>query len=782
MSAQKTSGARVAGFSEDGRRYAMRDVHLLESADSFLYNELMFIRIDHRGRCEFGHTHSGGPVFLQPNATAYSEGLRLAYVRDDDTMECWSAPYDPIQAEPDEFEFSPGVADITWRNVTNGIETTLRLVIPPDDTVEVWTVTARNVSRRKRRISLYPFFPIGWRGDLLNTCRFDEKLGGVIYEYFPYYVEVEDYYRNRRLKNMVFCAPDRKPTSWEAAMDGFKGGLLLHNPAALEKKRLGRGYANFEDGAAVFQYALNLAAGKSATVNLVFGPAKDKAEMRRLKKKYLAKGAAERARSAAQKFHSDRTPQVRIETPDSDFNHYVNHWLPRQTLWTGGTLRSSFAPCARNAITDAMGIIYNDPKKARYWFTRIWEHQEKGGWIKHGLPMREHVHMSLINTIPHRDMNTWGPQAIHMYVAETGDFAILDDLIPFTDDRKGSTLYEHICIGLDWLLKDRTKRGLARVGQGDWCDPLNMAGHNLKGESVMLTETLAWALDIWAGVADHRGDTSRAGRYRREAGNCRKAINRHAWDGRWYVRGFTDDGRAFGSSKNREGSIWVNAQGWAIISGADTPKRRKSAVAAVKRHLDTPVGVLMNGPAYTRFYEDIGKVTVKNPGIDENSSAYNSAVCWWAYAMFIARNADEGWRHLRGMLTGAGRNTIKRSGQLPLYVPNFYKGPAVGERAGESSHSPSTGTVAWFYHTAVSQLMGVRGELDGLRLDPQLPSAWKKARVWRKFRGAAFDISIRRSRKVDGPTVELDGERLADNLVPPQKPGTKHTVTVTIPG
>ena len=102
--------------------------------------------------------------------------------------------------------------------------------------------------------------------------------------------------------------------------------------------------------------------------------------------------------------------------------------------------------------------------------------------------------------------------------------------------------------------------------------------------------------------------------------------------------------------------------------------------------------------------------------------------------------ADDAWRYLRVMLTGAGGNTIRKSGQLPLYVPNFFKGPAVGRDAGESSHSPSTGTIAWFNHLVVAWLMGLRGEFGGLRVDPQLPSSWKTARAHRRFRGAEFDV------------------------------------------
>jgi cellobionic acid phosphorylase len=268
----------------------------------------------------------------------------------------------------------------------------------------------------------------------------------------------------------------------------------------------------------------------------------------------------------------------------------------------------------------------------------------------------------------------------------------------------------------------------------------------------------------------------------KEAAAVRGAVNRHAWDGKWYIRGTTDEGRAFGSARDKEGRIWLNAQTWAIIAGIANGGRRETLMQQIEKHLMTPSGPMLNAPAYTRFDGTIGKVTIKNPGIDENASVYNSAVAWCAYAMYKARLADDAWKYLRVMLTGAGGNTIKRSGQLPLYIPNFYKGPAVGRDAGETSHSPSTGTIAWFNHLVVTCLLGLGGEWEGLRVDPQLPRGWKEIHVLRRFRGAEFDVVMRRSRAAKATRVTLDGRGVRGSLIPVQAKGSRHRVEVTLPG
>jgi len=760
-----------AGFTEDGRRYVVRDVHLMDAADSYLWNDEMFLQIDHRGRCD--------AEFVQPDTTFYSGRLRCFYVRDDETGRFWSAPYEPVGAEPDEFEFSAGISDIRWRVVKDGLEVSLRVVIPRDDLCELWTATVRNVSRRHRKVSLYSFMPFARGGFWRHEGYFDRRLEGIVFGTFPNFNKVRDYARVSRLRNKVFCVADRTPTSYEANLNDFQGFHGLSNPDQLHRRRLARGDARLESAAAVFQFARNLRPRQSRTVNLVFGPVRDLNEMLRLKGKYLSAGGIEKALKKIDRFLGGHRPCARVETPDADFNHYVNHWLPNQTLYLGRTLRMSRIPGSRNVVQYAAGVAGDDPAQARAVFVRVFRAQESSGWLPMSIPMVEGISSDYP---PHKDSNVWAPFALELYLAETGDTGVLDERIPFADDPKGATLYEHVWRGLEWLLRDRTRRGLSRIGEGDWNDPLNMAGWKGRGESVWLTEALAFALDRWAEVAElvPKG-SGRARRCRREADLCRSAVNSHAWDGEWYARGTTDAGRFFGVRTEREGRIFLNAQAWAIMCGAAAGRRIDACIEAVRRHLDTPAGPLLLAPAYTHMQEDIGRLTLKSPGTAENASAYCHGGIFYVYALYRARRSEEAFRIMRKVLTGRAPNTLERSGQIPTYISNYYRGTAAGKTAGKSSHYPGTGTADWFPLTAVAMMLGVRPEFYGLRIDPQLPRAWKGAKVWRRFRGAEFDVEIRRSRLVRRLRVILDGKELPDNLIPVQRKGSRHRVTVIVP-
>ncbi|XHR30964.1 MAG: GH36-type glycosyl hydrolase domain-containing protein [Chthoniobacteraceae bacterium] len=765
---------RVAEYVDNGKRYIVRDIHFLERADSHLFNDTMEIQMDQRGKCR--------ARFMQPNSTPYCEPLRSFYLRDDATGEFWSVPFEPVQAEPQKFEFSPGLTDIQWWVTVNEIEAWIRVTIPREDQVELWTVTITNRSSKPRTVSLYPYFPVGQLGWISQISKYEPELGGIVVDYFPYYVKVEDYYKLRNRKNSVFCVADRRPASAETNHREFLGGNGPHNPAGLHLPNLGGNEAHYEPSVIVMQYPLSLASQETDTLNFVFGPAKDRNDIERLIGTYLSGDGVEKSIAKVQAYLESIRPAIHVETPDSDFNHFINYWLPQQIHFCGGILRMEGDPCVRNAYQDAMGATFILPRKARYWFYTICAHQHTDGSMPHGAPLADGVDVFLINTIPHRDMNVWPPLAISYYMKETGDMSILDEYVGFKDGDEKASVFEHVCRGLEWQLGDRTERNLCRLGQGDWDDPLNMAGWKEKGESVWLTEALAIALDTWAEVAEQIGDKKRAARYRDEAAVSRATINQLAWDGSWYARGTTDDGLWFGTKQDTEGKVFLNAQSWAMICGAvDSPKRVNDCVQAVNEYLMSPSGPMTMGPAFTHMREDIGKITQKTPGTAENGSVYAHAAAFYAYGLFRVRRGEEGFRVLRMLMVGTEENPLARAQQLPLYFPNYFRGIASGKTAGRSSCNWGTGTVAWFYRTVIGELLGIRGEFGGLRIDPQLPKAWDQVSVRRKFRESEFEISIKKSATVENIQITLDSEILPGNIIPAQEPNSKHAVQVLIP-
>jgi cellobionic acid phosphorylase len=344
------------------------------------------------------------------------------------------------------------------------------------------------------------------------------------------------------------------------------------------------------------------------------------------------------------------------------------------------------------------------------------------------------------------------------------------------------TAYERIGLAMEWLLHKRDHRGLSYIEQGDWCDPMNMVGYKGRGVSGWLTVAAAYALRLWADVCAARGDARRAEHFRAGALDMNTAANLHLWDGAWYARGITDDDVVFGVSRDAEGRIYLNPQSWAFLSGAPNASQRATMLAEIDAQLDTPYGVQMFAPPYSAMREDVGRVTQKHPGSAENGAVYNHASVFYIYSLYTIAEADRAWDALRKMIPGPASDDYLRRGQLPVFIPNYYRGAwkEYPRTAGRSSQLFNTGTVSWVYRSIVEGLCGLKGDATGLVVDPQLPSHWPGMRVRRTFRGATFDVSIARG-AVDRTTVMCDGRLLAEARVTGIEAGRTYRLDVTVP-
>jgi cellobionic acid phosphorylase len=780
-------------FSESGRRFVLRDPFLAPTADAFLWNPRMLLQITCRGYA-WGQTMQPDSTvyayppsllaksFMQPEPRYFAHHPgRFFYVRDDAAGKFFSAPHDPVRAAPEAFAFAPGVCDIAWTLRKNGLEVSLRVFLPPDDTVELWTVAVANLSDRSRRVSLFPYFPAGYLSWMNMAGEYDEALRAAVCSYVTPYQKLQDYDKNKTLKETTFLASDIAPDSWELSQQQFEGEGGLNRPDALRLPRLGRGDARFEPPACIFQYRRTLPPGKRFLVRLIFGPAKDRREIGRLRKKYFARGAYEKTLRAVESRAAEHAGCIRIETPDAWFDHFVNHWLPRQVDYMGRTNRLTTDPQTRNLLQDAMGMVYVDASRARELFLAALSQQQADGRMPDGILLLPGAELKYINTVPHSDHCSWLPIAISAYLHETGDYDFLRQAVAFADGPDRATVYEHVCLGLRWLLQDRSPRGLSRIWQGDWNDPMNMVGPRGRGESAMLSQSLAYGLRLWAQFGAMAGNGLAARRLAVEAEHLNDLINRHYWDGRWYARGYTDKGRNFGVRSDREGKIFLNSQTFALLCGAATGRRAEVCIHSVEKHLGTEYGPLKLAPAFTRMCEDVGRMTQKHPGSDVNGSVYSHAAAFYIFALYAAGRGDLAFRHLRGLLPGPEEDAVRKSEQLPLYLPNYYRGNHFPQKARASSHLPHSGAANWIYRSIIEQLFGLQGTPDGLLVRPQLPPSWKSARVSRVFRGAAFEVVYRRAENATCPVVLVNGQDAPGGLISGLQAKNTYQVEVLLP-
>lgn len=787
--------APPCGFEDGGRRCVLHSPLAMPHASTFLWNRRMLLQLDCRGYAtaqfmqpepaKYAHAPMlEARTFMQPEQPTYAHHPgRFCYLKDEQDGRLFSAPYAPVNRCPDTFAFSVGTGDVAWTVECGGIEVAMSVSLPVDDVAELWTIRVRNRSGRARRLSLYPYFPVGYMSWMNQSGRYRADLGGIVCSSVTPYQKVGEWLRQREFLDRTVLLHDREPAAWEANQTAFEGEGGLAAPDAITgRERLAGGDALYETPTAVLQYPLALAPGAEESFRFVFAPARDDAGIAALRERYLARDGFAAAVTAQAERLAGARGCIRIETPDPWFDAFINHWLPRQVHYHGDSNRLTTDPQTRNYLQDHMGMAYLDPCVARASLLHALSQQEPGGAMPDGILLVDGAQLKYINQVPHTDHCVWLPVFLQAYLDETGDLAVLEAGVA---DREGmrATVAARIDQAMRWLLDQRDPRGLSYIAQGDWCDPMNMVGWKGRGVSGWLSLASAHALRLWSGICERAGRDAQAKEFADGAAAFNAAVNQRLWDGDWYARGITDDGVVFGSRVDREGRIYLNPQSWALLSGAADADRRQRLLAAVDAELVSPWGVAMLGPPYTGMREDIGRLTQKFPGSAENGAIYNHAAAFWMHALYAVGEPDRAWQTLRAMLAGPDADDCIRRGQLPVFVPNYYRGAwnLHPRTAGRSSQLFNTGTAAWMYRCTVESLFGLRGDGDGLCIAPQLPSHWRRARAVRRFRGAEFEVEMHREAGLAQARVEVDGELVANGRIAPVEAGRRYRVRVRLP-
>ncbi|KQW41150.1 MULTISPECIES: GH36-type glycosyl hydrolase domain-containing protein [unclassified Roseateles] len=768
-----------------GERCELTSPTALPKAGGFLWNRRMMIQVTCRGYAtaqfmqpepaKYAHAPNlEAKTFMQPEQAYYAHHPgRFVYVKDEDTGELFSAPYEPVRAALDSFSFVVGRHDLSWTVEHLGLRVEMTLGLPTDDVAELWELRVTNVSGRPRRISVVPYFPIGYMSWMNQSAEYRADLGGIVASSVTPYQKVADYFKNQALKDKTYFLCEHTPDGWEASQSAFEGEGGLHRPSALQAERLAGGDARYETPVASVQYRLALAAGGSQTYRFLFGPALDDAEIAGMRETYLSEAGFARARAAYADYIDSGRGCLRITTPDADFDRFVNHWLPRQVFYHGDVNRLSTDPQTRNYLQDNLGMAYIAPAVTRAALLHALSQQEANGAMPDGILLIEGAELKYINQVPHTDHCVWLPVCLQAYLDETGDFALLEVAV------NDLTVAQRLDAAMAWLQQDRDARGLSFIAQGDWCDPMNMVGYKGRGVSGWLTVAAAYAMTLWAGISADAGRADAAVRWRAAAQELNDAANRHLWDGDWFARGITDDDVVFGVSSDTEGRIYLNPQSWAMLSGAASEEQRVKMLAAIDEQLDTPHGTAMFAPPYAGMRDDVGRVTQKHPGSAENGAVYNHAASFYIHALYDVGEADRAWQALRRMIPGPDQADLLQRGQLPVFIPNYYRGAhqQYPRTAGRSSQLFNTGTAAWAYRCVIEGLCGLRGHAEGLLVEPQLPSDWDSLSAEREFRGARFHLQVRRT---GVNRVLLDGQPLPDGLVRRIEAGREYRLDVEL--
>ncbi|HEY0801232.1 MAG TPA: protein ndvB, partial [Steroidobacteraceae bacterium] len=379
------------------------------------------------------------------------------------------------------------------------------------------------------------------------------------------------------------------------------------------------------------------------------------------------------------------------------------------------------------------------------------------------------------------DSRVWLAFVVTHYLEVTGDAAVLDEQVPFLlgaplgpnelenfsapESANPASLFEHCVRALDSSLSVGS-HGLPLFGTGDWNDGMNRVGVLGEGESVWMGWFLYAALLRFAPLAEAHGAADKAAKWRKHAFSLQQAIEREAWDGDWYRRGYYDDGTVLGSVSSDECRIDSIAQSWAVISGAAERSRALRAMSAVNTQLVSRSDGLVKlfTPPFDHTSKDPGYIKAYPPGLRENGGQYTHAAMWttWAFALLgDGDRAGELFSLLNPINHASTRIGIHRYKVEPYVVcADVYSAPAHVGRGGWTWY---TGSAGWMYRAAVEGILGIKLRGSTLVIDPCIPRGWNGFEFTYKHGSARYRITVKNPRGLSRGIAQasLDGKTLS---------------------
>ncbi len=788
-------------FDDEAREYVIETPHTPYPWINYLGSQEFFGLVSHTGGgyCFYRDAKLRRLTRYRYNNIPVDNGGR--YFSINDGGDVWSPSYRPYKTELDSFETRHGMGYTRITGSRGGLEASVLLFVPVDVNAEVHYVTLTNTSGAAKTFSLFSFIEFNlWNAedDQTNYQR-NLSIGEVEVEGGAIFHKTE--YRERRNHYAVYGV-NAPIAGFDTDRDTYLGfGNGFHEAAVPHAGKAGDSVASGWYPIASHQLEVTLEPGESKAFTFVLGYLENDAD-----DKWEAPGVINKsgARELLARFAENEQTEAEfaklnaywdgllgsytVASGDDKLNRMVNIWNQYQCMVTYNMSRSaSFFETGmgrgmgfRDSSQDLLGFVHLVPERARERILDIAATQFEDGSAYHQYqPLTKRGNHTLGSGF--NDDPLWLIAGVAAYVKESGDFAILDEMVPFdNDESKAQTLMEHLRRSFNHPLEKAGPHGLPLIGRADWNDCLNLncfstepgesfqtTGNKTGGvaESVLIAAMFCAIGPDYAALARRRGDDAEADRAEAAIAAMRETVGTHGWDGEWFRRAYDYYGNPVGSDENTDGKIWIEPQGYAVMGGVGVEDGKAiRALDSVRERLNTPHGIVLLNPAYTEYHVELGEVTSYPPGYKENAGIFCHNNPWVIIAETVVGRAEYAWEYYK-QITPAYREEISEVHRLEPYVYAQMIAGKDAQRHGEAKNSWLTGTASWNFVAVSQYLLGVRPDYDGLVVDPCIGAEVGEYTVTRVARGATYKITVKAT-GAKGASLTVDGTAIEGNTVP----------------
>lgn len=750
------------------------------------------------------------------NNIPIDNGGRYFYVYDNGDF--WTPGWMPVKRDLAFYECRHGLGYTQITGERGGVRVTDLAFVPLGTNAEVHRVKVKNTSDGPKHIRLFSFIEFClWNAydDMTNFQR-NLSTGEVEVKGSVIYHKTE--YRERR-NHYAFYSVNAEIAGFDTDRESFLGLYNgLDHPKAVAAGQATNSVASGWMPIASHQLNIDLQPGEEKSYIFVLGYIENPEE-----EKWEAPGVINKTRAEAMiaGFATDAQVEAAlkdlaaywdgllskysVKTGEEKLNRMVNIWNPYQCMVTFNMSRSaSYFESGigrgmgfRDSNQDLLGFVHQIPERARERIIDIASTQFEDGSAYHQYqPLTKKGNHEIGSGF--NDDPLWLILGTVAYIKETGDFGILDEQVPFDNNPDNTaTLFEHLKRSFYHVVHNLGPHGLPLIGRADWNDCLNLncfskepdesfqTTQNIEGrvaESVFIAGLFCYVGPDFVELCRRRGLHEEAAEAEVHIEKMRQAVLEHGYDGEWFLRAYDHFGRKVGSKENEEGQIFIEPQGMCVMAGIGVKEGLAlKALDSVKERLETDHGIVLQNPAYSKYYLNLGEISSYPPGYKENAGIFCHNNPWVMIAETVVGRGDRAFALYR-KIAPAYREDISHIHRMEPYVYSQMIAGKDAVRHGEAKNSWLTGTAAWNYVAITQAILGVKPDFDGLKIDPCIPADWDEYTVIRQFRGDTYRIRVKNPNRVckGVASITLDGKPVEGQVLPVPGDGGVHDVEVVL--